>query len=133
MGGTASVLYIKSILVIADSLAKAREKAKEAEIDSEINSDDGEIRKRKKTRKIYESDDTSESNTDEFDSTIKFPTPPATQIDKEIAAVQKQLVLPEIESHPISTDGSCQFDQSRNQVTDSYATMPDISKQIQEI
>lgn len=70
--------------MISDNLTKAREKAKQAEIDSEVGSDYNKsvTRRRKKNRKIYDRDDsdTSEGKPNDSVAAIVYPTPPATQM-----------------------------------------------------
>ncbi|XP_048000776.1 uncharacterized protein LOC125239114 [Leguminivora glycinivorella] len=72
------IFEIKRVFYETDSLAKARDKEKQAEEESEVNSDSNDvfIRKRKKTKKIYDSDSCSNSD----DNNIVYPTPPATKL-----------------------------------------------------
>lgn len=69
---------------------KAREKSKEAEIDSEIATSGSEIttqqpvRKKKRNKTLYSTDDDSSRECDDNDSTIiKYPIPPSIKKNGE--------------------------------------------------
>ncbi|KAL4716910.1 hypothetical protein ACJJTC_012721 [Scirpophaga incertulas] len=74
---TWSSFTIKRVFYETDDLSKAREKAKQAETESEVESEWGERRRRKKTKRIYGSDDSNENSED---SIIRYPItrPPST-------------------------------------------------------
>lgn len=65
--------------LISDNLAKARSKAKQAEFDSEVNSDSVNDGKRKKIKKIYDSDTSGDWDSDE-ENVLQYPKTPKTKI-----------------------------------------------------
>ncbi|KAL4719698.1 hypothetical protein ACJJTC_007887 [Scirpophaga incertulas] len=87
-----------------DDLSKAREKAKQAETESEVESERGERRRRKKTKRIYDSDDSNENSEDSIICypITRPPSTPSSHTNSDVTLIthdnEPEITLPNISS-----------------------------------